>query len=113
MVLALHCEGFRLKGPRMQRAVHESIEIGSHPALSTGLQRQMHTPVLRSRDGNMVRRPAAAVDLHRQSGKAERGEIGIQQPGADGQISGLKLIVERERAEIRQIAEPLVRRHPT
>ena len=55
MVLALHREGFRLKGPRMQRAVHESIEISSDPALSTGLQRQMHTPVLWGRHDNVVR----------------------------------------------------------
>ena len=54
MGLALHHEGFCLKRPRMQRAVHEGIEIGSNPALSAGLQRQMHTPVLRSRDGNVV-----------------------------------------------------------
>ena len=54
MGLALHHEGFCLKRPRMQRAVHEGIEIGSDPALSAGLQRQMHTPVLRSRDGNVV-----------------------------------------------------------
>ena len=54
MALALHREGFCLKWPRMQRTVHEGIEIGSDPALSAGLQGQMHTPVLRSRDGNVV-----------------------------------------------------------
>ena len=54
MAFALHREGFRLKRPRMQRAVYEGIEIGSDPGLSTGLQGQMNTPVVRSRDGNVV-----------------------------------------------------------
>ena len=55
MALALHHEGFRLKRPRMQRAVDEGIEIGSEPALSAGLQRQMHTPVLRGLHCKVVR----------------------------------------------------------
>ena len=54
MALALHREGFRLERPRMQRAIHKGIEISSNPALSCDLQGQMHTPVLRGLDGNMM-----------------------------------------------------------